>query len=355
MKILIVDDEAVNREFIKFVFKDTGLEVIEAANGEEALRVIEKEKPDVILLDIIMPGVLGYEVCKKVKSNPETMHIPIIMLTALGDSVSKTKALELGADEYITKPFDKNELILRVRNMIKIKKYYELIKDYNQVLEEEVRKKTFEIKEAYKKLDEAYLELVYRLGRAAEYRDDETGEHAKRVGKMCAVLAKALGMDEENVKIIEYASPLHDIGKIGIPDSILLKPGKLTDEEFEIMKRHTIIGAKILEGSEYPVLKAAAIIALTHHERWDGSGYPKGLKGEEIPIEGRICGIIDVFDACTSFRVYRAAMGISETLQLIREGKGTLFDPKIVDAFFSCIKEIIKVKEKLSSGIGGNR
>ena len=355
-KILVVDDEKINRDFVKLVFKDSGCKIIEAENGEQALEIIEYDKPDIILLDIIMPGMLGFDVCRKIKRNPETADIPVIIVTALGDVDSKIKGFEAGADEYITKPYEKNELLLRVKNMLKVKKYHDLLKDYSIILEREVVEKTRELHEAYRKLDKAYLELIHRLGRAAEYRDDETGEHTKRVGKMCAIMAEALDLGDNFKKMIEYASPLHDIGKIGIPDSILLKPGKLTPEEMEIIKEHTIIGADILSGSDYPVIVMAETIALTHHERWDGKGYPRGLKEEEIPIEGRICAIIDFFDACTSHRVYRPAIDVEKVLNMIEEEKGKHFDPLIVDAFMKYKDEIIRAKtgiQKSSKKSGG--
>ncbi len=346
--ILVVDDEKINRDFVKLVFKDSGCKVLEASNGEEALEIIKKEKPDIVLLDIIMPGMLGFEVCKRIKRDPETADIPVIIVTALGDLDNKIKGFESGADEYITKPYEKNELLLRVKNMLKVKKYHDLLRDYSSILEREVIEKTKKLQEAYKRLDAAYLELIHRLGRAAEYRDDETGEHTKRVGKMCALMAEALDFDDHFRKNIEYASPLHDLGKIGIPDNILLKPGKLTKEEMEVIKKHTIIGADILSGSDHPVIVMAETIALTHHERWDGKGYPRGLKGEEIPIEGRICAIVDFFDACTSERVYRPAMDVETVVDMIKQEKGKHFDPSLVDIFLENLDKIVEMKFNLS-------
>lgn len=321
---------------------------MEATNGKEAIEIARKEKPDVILMDIVMPVMTGLEACRILKEDPETFHIPVIIITALGDLNHKLECFKYGADEFIIKPYDKNELLLRVRNLFKIKSYHDLLKDYSYILEREIDERTKELQEAYQKLDLAYLELIQRLGRAAEYRDDETGEHTKRVGKMCRIIAEALEMPEELIKNIEYATPMHDIGKIGIPDKILLKPGKLTPEEFEVMKRHTYIGADILSKGAHPVMEMAERVALTHHERWDGKGYPLGLKEEEIPIEGRICSIVDFFDACTSRRIYRAAMDVEKVLDMIRKEKGMAFDPQIVEVFLSCIDDILKVKEEYS-------
>ena len=351
--MLIVDDEKVNRDFLKLVFLSSGCDVIEAENGKEAVEKAKREKPDVIIMDIIMPIMNGLEACRAIKQDPDTVNIPIVVVTALGDLKHRLEGLESGADEFIAKPFDKNELLLRVKNLIKIKRYNDLLKNYNEVLEKEVLERTKELREAYKRLDAAYLELIERLGRAAEYRDDETGEHTKRVGKICGVIARALGLPDDVVKQIEYATPMHDLGKIGIPDNILLKPGKLTPEEFEIMKRHTIIGADILKGSSHPIMQMAERVALTHHEKWNGKGYPYGLKEEEIPLEGRICSLVDFFDACTSDRVYRPAMPVEKVLDMIKEERGNSFDPKLVDVFFDVLDEIMKIKEQFQTDIGG--
>ena len=344
--MLVVDDEEINRELLRIVFESAGFEVIEATNGKEAIEKARSEHPDVILLDIIMPVMNGIEACKKLKEDPDTFPIPVVMVTALGDVGHRVEGLRAGADDFITKPFDKGEILLRVQNLLKVKKYNDLLKDYSNLLEKEVEERTKELVEAYYKLDRAYLEVIQRLGRAAEFRDDETGEHTKRVGIMCGVLARELDLDEERAKHIEYATPLHDLGKIGIPDCILLKPGKLTPKEFEIMKKHTIIGAEILKGSEHPVMRIAETVALSHHERWDGKGYPYGLKESEIPLEARICTVIDFFDACTSDRVYRPAMEVDKVLDMIKAERGKAFDPIIVDAFFRCLDEIMKVRER---------
>ncbi len=354
-KVLVVDDEKVNREFVKLIFLTSGCDVVEAENGLEAIEKAKKEAPDIIVMDIVMPIMNGLEACRRLKEDPATSNIPIIMVTALGDLKHKIEGLESGADEFITKPFDKNELVLRVKNLIKVKRYNDLLKNYSDVLEKEVTERTRELQEAYDRLDAAYLELIQRLGRAAEYRDDETGEHTKRVGKMCGILARALGLPDEEAKRIEYATPMHDIGKIGIPDSILLKPGRLTPQEFDVMKKHTVIGADILKGSSHPVLQMAERVALSHHERWDGKGYPYGLKGEEIPFEGRCCSIIDFFDACTSDRVYRKAMDVDVVLDMIKAERGKAFDPKMVDVFFESLDEIMKVKEEFQGDVKGSR
>ncbi len=345
VKILVVDDDPVNLMLLETILQQLGYQVSKAATGREALEMAKKERPSIILLDIMLPDISGLEVCKTLKSQKELATTPIVMVTALGDRDSKLKGLEVGADEYLVKPIDRVELLLRVKNLLKVKAYNDYLEGIKGLLEREVNKRTLELQEAYKKLDEAYLEIIQRLGRAAEYRDDETGEHIQRMSRYCQILAREMGLSLEQQKEILYASPMHDVGKIGIPDSILLKKGPLTPEEFEIMKQHTVIGAQILSGSQHPVLKMAEILALTHHEKWDGTGYPQGLKGEEIPLEGRICCLADVFDACTSHRVYRPAMENEEVLKMIRREAGKHFDPTIVEAFFDVLTEIEEVQK----------
>jgi len=343
--ILIVDDEKINLDLLEALLSQEGYSVIKATSGKEGIEKAINEHPSIILLDVMMPDMTGFEVCEKLKSMEEFSTVPIIMVTALGDREAKLKGLRAGADEYLLKPVDNSELTLRVKNMLKLKAYYDYMKDAKILLEKKVAERTKELREAYKKLDEAYLEIIHRLGRAAEYRDDETGEHIQRMSRYCAILAKTIGLSAERQKEIYYAAPMHDVGKIGIPDGILLKPGPLTTQEFEIMKKHTIIGAQILSGSDHPVLKLAEVMALTHHERWDGKGYPQGLKKEEIPLEGRICAIADFFDACTSERTYRPALPNEKVFEMIKEERERGFDPQLVDAFFESLDEILKVQK----------
>ena len=355
-KILVVDDDPVNLMLLETILHQLGYQVSKAATGNEALEKAVAEKPSIILLDIMLPDISGFEVCKTLKSQRDLATTPIVMVTALGDRESKLKGLETGADEYLVKPIDRVELLLRVKNLLKVKAYNDYLEGIKGLLEREVNKRTQELQEAYKKLDDAYLEIIQRLGRAAEYRDDETGEHIQRMSRYCQILAREMGLSQEQQKEIFYASPMHDVGKIGIPDHILLKKGPLTPEEFEIMKQHTIIGAQILSGSRHPILKKAEIMALTHHERWDGTGYPQGLKGEEIPIEGRICGLADFFDACTSHRVYRPAMDNERVLGMIRNQTGKHFDPRVVEAFFDVLPEILEIQEAFrTSEIGHHK
>ena len=344
-KILVVDDEKENLKLMEEMISYFGHTVIISDNGEDALKKIKEESPDLVLLDIMMPGIDGFEVTKRVKENEETRIIPIVMITGLTDVESRVKAMEAGADDLLSKPVDMIELKARINSLLKVKAYNDSMKNYQKRLEKEVAQKTKELREALEKLEKTSLDTVYLLSKAAEYKDEETGEHIKRISNYSAAIARRLGLKERFIKSILYASPMHDIGKIGIPDKILLKPGKLTPKEWEIMKRHTIIGAKILKGGE-GYLKLARIIALTHHERWDGTGYPKGLKGREIPLSGRIVAVADVFDALISKRPYKEPFSVEKSFEIIKEEKGFHFDPDIVDAFFDIKDEILAIKEK---------
>jgi len=283
-----------------------------------ALALLAKELPKLILLDIMMPDMNGFEVCQRVKNNPKTSHIPIIFVTALGDENDEFKGFELGAVDYITKPI--SPAIVRAR-----------VKTHLSLVQAE-------------QLKQAHVDLVQRLGRAAEYKDTDTGEHIVRMSQYSKVLALALGMDEQSAELLRQAAPMHDVGKIGIPDAILLKPGKLTSEEFEHMKKHAIIGAQILANSSSPLLQLAHKLAIEHHEKWDGSGYPNGIKGEEISIEGRIVAVADVFDALTSKRPYKEAWSVEKTVLHMQEQAGAHFDPALIELFVKKLDDILAIK-----------
>ncbi len=323
-----------------------GYEVTLAEDGKEALEKVKEKAPDVILLDIMMPLMDGFEVARQLKGKEETKSIPIVMVTALSEVEDRIKALEAGANDFLTKPVDMAELRATVSSQMQVKAYHDHMRDYQKELEAEVAKRTKQLREALEKIKIASLDTIYRLSRAAEYKDEDTGAHIKRMSHFSVAVAKQMKLDDHTIETILYAAPMHDIGKIGIPDRILQKQAKLEPDEWEIMKKHTIIGSQIMEKSDAEFIKLGEIIALTHHEKWDGSGYPKGLKDKAIPLAGRITAIADVFDALTSKRSYKRAFSLEKSFTIIKEGKGSHFDPKVVAAFFSIEKEIISIKEK---------
>ena len=318
-KILVVDDEPTNLRVLKLMLQDS-YQLAFAKSGEEAIVLAAKENPNLILLDVMMPHLNGFETCTRLKANTATNRIPVIFVTALKDEVDETTGFDAGGVDYITKPL--SPAIVKAR-----------VKTHLSLVHAEELKST-------------RLQIIQKLGRAAEYKDNETGLHVMRMSHYSYVLAKAFGFTQEQAENLLNAAPMHDIGKIGISDAIMLKPGKLTNQEFEIMKRHPVIGAEILGGSDFPLLQMARTVALRHHEKWDGSGYPDGLHGENIPIEARIVALADVFDALTSKRPYKEAWTVEEALDHIREQSGKHFDPALVLLLEQEIESILDIKTR---------
>ncbi len=345
-KILAVDDDETNLRILDGMLIPMGYKVLRAHDGVEAISIANSSEIDLILLDVMMPKMDGFETTKILKTSDKTKFIPIVMVTALNEVYHRVKALEAGADDFLTKPVEISELRARVKSLIKVKAYNDFMVDSKNFLEEEVRKKTIELKEAYEKIKESSLESIYLLSKVCEYRDEDTGAHILRMSHYAAIIAQKMGQKPEFVNNLLYSTPMHDIGKIGIPDRILLKHGKLDAEEFEIMKLHTVFGEKILQNSRTELMQIAQKIAISHHEKWDGSGYPYRLKGEAIPIEGQITAIADVFDALTSKRPYKEPLAIEKSIEIIRESSNSHFSPSVVDAFFMALDEILKVKKQ---------
>ena len=344
--ILVVDDEPANVKLLeRMLIARSFNNVLSTQDPRLVLGLMQENDIDLILLDINMPHMDGYQVMEQLQSEISESLPPILVLTAQHSQDFRQRALDNGARDYVTKPFDSDELFSRVKNLLEVHQANKYMTQQNVLLDERVQQRTHDLELAHQKLHDSRLQVVRRLGRAAEYRDNETGLHIIRMSKMAALIAKAAGMSEEECDLLLNAAPMHDIGKIGIPDNILLKPGKFEPEEWEVMKTHAQIGADILAGDDSPLLNMASVIALTHHEKWDGSGYPNGLKGEGIPLVGRITALADVFDALTSVRPYKKAWSVEESVSWIKEQSGKHFDPALVERFISILDAIVEIKE----------
>ncbi len=335
-RILIVDDLVENTMLLRRILNRAGYpNVAFTSDPFQATALFKTFDPDLVVLDLHMPHKDGVEVLREITalSRPDT-YLPVLMLTGDLGHEAMQRALSAGARDFITKPFDRTEMVLRIRNLLETRWLHKQLTGQNAILEQRVRERTAELKSSQ-------IAILDLLSRAAEFRDDETSSHTKRVGSVAARLAKSLGVPEEKVELISLAAPLHDIGKIGIPDNILLKPGTLSEEERAMMRKHTVIGSSILQNDSSDVMKLASSIALSHHERWDGSGYPQALAGENTPVEARIVAVSDVFDALTHNRPYRPAWTLAEALEELKRERGTHFDPAILDCFFMVVREIL--------------
>ena len=335
--ILVVDDVPENIDVLTGILRGE-YRVRAATNGPSALALARKSPPDLILLDIMMPGMDGYEVCRQLKSDLATRKVPVIFVTAMDDEEDESRGFDVGCVDYITKPV--SPAIVRHRVKTHLALY-----DRNRALETQVFERTVE-------LDHTRLQVIHRLGRAAEYRDNETGMHVIRMSHYAYALAVASGLSPEDTEQLLNAAPMHDVGKIGVPDGILIKPGKLTTAEWTIMRRHCEYGAAIIGDYPHPLFQASRQIAMTHHEKWNGQGYPRGLAGEDIPIYGRIVALADVFDALTSVRPYKQAWSVEAALEWIKAQRGEHFDPNLVDVFFSILPGILEFKDKYAEDRG---
>jgi len=332
--VLVVDDTSENIDLLVEILK--GEYTVRAAiNGEQGLKIARLAKaPDLILLDIMMPGIDGFEVCRRLKADPTTSHIPIIFVTAKITTSDEIMGFSLGAVDYITKPISPPVVLARVRTHL-------ALYDQNRELDRKVRQQTQDI-------HDTRLKIIHRLGRAAEFKDDNTGLHVIRMSHYARVLGIAAGMSETMADMLLDAAPMHDIGKIGIPDAILQKPGRLDEQEWAIMQTHAQIGEEIIGKDDSELLTMARIVAISHHERWDGSGYPNALAGEDIPMVGRIVAIADVFDALTSVRPYKDSWSVDDTVAYLQQQAGKQFEPKLVSLFIENLDEIVTIKERLS-------
>ena len=339
-RILVVDDEPINLMVLTELLKTDGYkDITSLTNALDAVKSYQQDHFDLILLDILMPEMDGFEVMHQFSETYKQQHPPVMVFTSLSDNKTRNRALKEGARDFLVKPFDNEEILSRVYNLLEMNQSQKVMLNYNLNLEKVVKKRTQD-------LIDTQLEIVQRLGYAAEYRDTDTAKHTTRVGEYARILGEQLGLTGETLQNLHHAAPMHDIGKIGISDAILLKPGIYTPEERSNMEQHTIIGSEILKGGTSDLLITAKEIAISHHERWDGKGYPNGLKGTEIPLSGRITIVADVFDALTMSRPYKDAWTTQDAVKYIEDNSGKMFDPQIVLIFMKMLKEMIEIKTR---------
>lgn len=340
-RILLVDDEQPILDLISRIINKQKWTCNTAKNADEAIQLLTEKEFFLMISDINMPGKNGIELLRYCQKNHK--DLAVIMVTAIDDRETAIQTLHLGAYGYVTKPFEPNELIINIANALRRRELEIANRNYNALLKTQVEQRTLELQQSRE-------ETIHRLAKAAEFRDNETAQHTIRMGNYCSIVAQKLGLQEDFCEKIRIAAPLHDVGKIGITDTILLKPGKLTREEFEIIKQHSEIGYRILCDSISDILNLGALIALTHHEKYNGTGYPKGIKKKAIPVSGRIAAICDVFDALTSKRVYKDAMPVDQALEILKEERESHFDPELLDVFLNNLDEILKIRNKFMDG-----
>ena len=351
-RVLVIDDDDGIRRITQMLVEGLGHDVESARDGIEGLAKLQLGV-DLVLLDVVMPGLDGFDVCRRIRQDPAGRDVPVIMVTTLETREHRLHAVEAGANDFIAKPVDETELRVRATSLLKLKAAQDELKRYQTHLETMCDERTASLRKALEHMAEAQrvayqaqLETVERLAILAEYKDKVTARHIQRMSEYSAVIARGLNLPPGEVELILHASRMHDVGKIAVPEAILRKPSELDSHEWKVMRQHSAIGSRILENSSSQILQAGRVIALHHHERWDGAGYPSGLSGSDIPLWGRICAVADVFDAVTSERPYKPAFPNEEALQLLRDGKGKHFDPRVVDAFFECLGDILAIQDK---------
>ena len=348
--VLVVEDDEEFRVLHRELLTSFGYRVETARDGVEALDLLTPQT-DLVVVDAEMPNMTGFELARLIRENPELVDVPIVMVTGLAGREERLRAFDLGINDFVSKPVDPHELRLRARWLVSLKVAQDENKAHEKELEHTVEVRTQELRDALAEVEaarvqthEAHMDTIRRLTLAGEYKDRDTAHHVERIGRFSAVLARALHWSPDRVEVIRHAAPMHDVGKIGIPDRILLKPGSLDEEEWRIMQSHTIIGSEILADSESAVIQMGARIALAHHERWDGRGYPHGIAGDDIPVEARICAVVDFFDALTVDRPYRKAVATEKVVGMMVEASGSHFDPAIMAVFREVRDEIEQVQ-----------
>jgi putative two-component system response regulator len=348
-RILVVDDSEINRDLLEASIERLGHTAVLASSGQEALELIANDI-ELVLVDLMMPGMHGHELTTRIRNSAEASDIPIIVVTASDSLEDRLTSVELGANDFIAKPIDQTELRVRLFAQLQVKANQDEVKRRERALEDTVDARTNQLVEALRQVAaaeqhiyDAHVDTIRRLAAAAEFRDTEAADHVERVSKYCVLIGGKIGLAREDLAILKYASLMHDVGKIGVADDILLKPASLTSEERRVMQFHTLFGAQILGGSSSKLLEAGQVIAQSHHERWDGKGYPDGISGNEIPLLSRICAIADVFDALTSARPYKSAFPIDRAFTMMREERGKHFDPFLLDVFLNSFDQVSEI------------